>query len=174
MLRTVSDVRNPILGVTVTLVKSLGYGLVADLPMVFLPFLIGLDVPFELQLFYLGFAFFFLGAVAGRSSIVGFLGFVGAFLGLAFAALLCWTVLPSLYALLGLTVAVPPPAWEVPLAFLLGGVGGLGGMVTGKLGLRRVQHIAENVPTLRKCDRCGSRVGLSASKCWSCRATLRS
>jgi len=173
MRRTVSDVRNPILGVAVTLGKSLGYGLVACAPMVLLPFLVGLRLPFELQLVYLGFAFFFVGVLAGRASIVGFLGFIGAFLGMAFAATVWFTVLPSFVALSGLTSAFPLPGWELPVAFLLGAIGGLGGMVTGKLGLRRVQHIAATVPKTRKCERCGSRVGLAARKCWSCRATLR-
>src|SRR3970040_1160429 len=69
--RAMSEVRNPIIGVTVTLAKSLGYGLLACIPLVLLPVLVGVRLPFELQLLYFGFAFFFIGVFAGRASIVG-------------------------------------------------------------------------------------------------------
>lgn len=165
-MRTVSEVHNPISGMAVTLGKSLGLGLLVCIATLFLP-------AAELQLVYLGFAFFFVGVFAGRASIVGFLGFVGALLGTALAAILWFTVLPSFLPLPGFASPFPLPGWELPLVFLLGAVGGLGGMVTGKLGLRRVEQIAATVPKSRTCERCGSRVGLAARKCWSCRASLR-
>ena len=155
-----ASLRNPMAGTAITLGEALVLGLGVCLPTLLIPI-------FELRLLYLGFAFLFVGMVAGRESIAGFLGFAGAFVGASLATGL-W------FALLGwLGMPLPLGGWDLLVAVAYGAFGGAGGTITGKLGIRRLQRMVDRVPRNRTCDRCGSRVGLASRKCWSCKATLR-
>src|SRR5881296_1946275 len=49
---------------------------------------------------------------------------------------------------------------------------GLGGAASGKLGLKRIDRLTERAPKMRRCLKCGAKVGMSARKCWSCRSYL--
>lgn len=153
-------VRNPMAGTLVTLAESLGVGFALCIPTIFIPI-------FELRLLYLGFAVLGTGFLAGRASIAGFLGFAGAFIG-TFLAIYIWL---SIAGWLG----APLPLWGLDIFFALGfgALGGLGASATGALGVRRVERMIASAPKTRTCERCGSRVGIAARKCWSCRATLR-
>ncbi len=146
--------RNPLSGFAITILGSLGLTFLMSLPILW-PTLL----PIELRMIILAFVVFAMGAVAGRSSLLGFMGFVGAFVGGFFGAVLG----QYLFA---------PTGWEFLLALGFGAACGLGGLVTGKLGLRRVASAVRHMPQSRRCMRCGARVGLSATKCWSCRAYL--
>jgi ribosomal protein L40E len=44
--------------------------------------------------------------------------------------------------------------------------------VSGKLGLRRIERMSETGLKMRRCLKCGAKVGVAARKCWSCRAYL--
>ena len=153
-------VRNPLTGTLMTLGEASVLGLAVCLPTLFLPI-------FELRLLYLGFAFLFAGLVAGRESLAGFLGFAGAFVGASLAAATWFAVLGWLGTPLSLG------GWDLLVMIAYGALGGAGGTITGKLGIRRLQRMVDRVPRNRICERCGSRVGLTARKCWSCKATLR-
>jgi len=149
-------VRNPISSLGVTLATSAFGAFLVGLPSIFVPYV-------ELTLFYLVFAMFGVGLLAGRSSLLGSLGFAGAIVG-GFAGSFLWQVF--------LAPALWPSGWSLLLALAYGGLCGLGGMATGKLGLRRVEKMVESLPKLRRCQRCGAKVGINAKKCWSCRAYL--
>jgi ribosomal protein L40E len=58
------------------------------------------------------------------------------------------------------------------LDFAFGAVCGAGGLVMGRVGLRRIDRMAEHAMKMRRCLRCGAKVGIAARKCWSCRAYL--
>ena len=153
-------VRNPMTGTLATLGETLALGFGVCLPTLLIPI-------FELRLLYLGFALLLVGMVAGRESIAGFLGFAGGFVGASLAAGL-W------FAVLGwLGTPLPLGGWDLVVMTAYGALGGAGGTITGKLGIRRLQRMVDRVPRNRTCDRCGSRVGLASRKCWSCKATLR-
>ncbi len=145
-------VRNPLASLVQTLLASFGLSFLVAIPVLFIPY-------FELSLFYLALAFFGVGILAGRPSFLGSLGFAGAVTG-GFAGL--WLFQTLFW----------PNAWAFLLSIGFGALCGLGGMVTGKLGLRVVEKLAEELPKQRRCLRCGERVGLAARKCWSCRAYL--
>lgn len=144
--------RNPLHGLVLTVLVSLGVTFLAGIGVLFLPF-------FELRLFVLGFIALGAGILGGRTSLLGFIGLCGSFLGGFLGAFL----LQSLFW---------PTGWEVLFALGLGGIAGLGGLITGKLGPRRAAQDLETMLRSRRCPRCGTRVGLSASRCWSCRAVL--
>ena len=72
-------IRNPVTGMLFTLGEAFVIGLGLCLPTFIIP------VP-ELDFIYLGFAFLAAGVVAGRETIAGFMGFLGAFVGGAAAA----------------------------------------------------------------------------------------
>lgn len=135
-----------------TMVAAFVLSLLVCIPALFLPYV-------ELRYFILPFALFGVGLLAGRSSLIGGLGFSGALVG-GFAGTLLFQYLAW------------PNGWELLLALGFGAVCGLGGMATGKLGLRRVERAVERMPHLRRCQRCGARVGITARKCWSCKAYL--
>lgn len=145
-------VRNPIASLGTTIVAALALSFLVSIPVLFLP------IP-ELGYFYLPFVMFAAGLVAGRSSFLASLGFAGAIVG-GFAGAFLFQIL------------FWPSAWGFLLALGLGALCGLGGMATGKLGLRRVEKMVASLPRLRRCQRCGARVGLTARKCWSCKAYL--
>lgn len=145
-------VRNPLAGFVLTILVALGLSAVLVGPAALLPYL-------EFRLFYLAFALFGAGVLAGRNAYLGVLGLIGASLG----------------AFVGVYVGEVVFWWntyEVVLAALLALPCGLGGLVTGKLGIRRIEQASADAPVLRRCKRCGSRVGPKAEKCWSCKASL--
>ena len=151
-------VRNPLSALVVTIISSLGLIILAGVPVLFLPFI-------ELQLIVLSFAAVGIGAVAGRSSLIGSMGFAGALVGGFFGSFLFQLVVESLgYSW--------PVGWELLIALGLGALCGLGGLLTGKLGIRRVEKAVQAMPQQRRCSRCGAKVGITARKCWSCRAYL--
>jgi hypothetical protein len=124
-------------------------------------FLVSLFVPYlEFRLFFLGLALFGIGAFAGRKTYLGSLGFMGAYLGAFVGFYLSEIIFWSTNPMMELT------ALSLALA------SGLGGFVTGKLGVRKLERIERFAPGVRRCSNCGARVGTSAHKCWSCKATL--
>lgn len=152
-------VRNPLSGLALTILGALGLSFLVGLPILFLP-------AREIGLLYLPFVLFGIGMFAGRSSYIGFMGFAGATLG-AFVAM---------YAFRSLFLPTGWPMWPSGWGILLD-VGfalacGLGGLATGKLGLRRIERMTAHGAKVRRCRRCGAKVGLTARKCWSCRAYL--
>jgi len=149
-----ATVRNPIFSLLLTIAIAAGLAAAVSIPVFLFPML-GLPY-FELQLFYLAFAAFGAGMLAGRASFLGSMGFTGALLG-GFTGFLLfqWIVWPTRY--------------EFPVSLGLAGICAVGGLATGKLGVRRVERAIQELPELRKCQRCGTRVGLSARRCWSSR-----
>ena len=113
-------VRNPLIGFGLTAAAALILSFVISVPVLFFP-----DV--ALLLFYLPFALFGAGVLAGRTTFLGSIGFIG---------------------------------------------GSIGGFASGKLGLRRIERMTENAPKMRRCLKCGAKVGIAARKCWSCRSYL--
>src|SRR6266540_5016024 len=69
-----TTVRNPLSALVVTILTALGLTLLVGVPTLFLPY-------FELQLIILSFAAVGVGAVAGRSSLIGSMGLAGALVG---------------------------------------------------------------------------------------------
>lgn len=156
-----ASIRNPLAGFGITIFGALGLSFLAGLPTLFL-----LQVQRELIYFYLPFALFGVGMFSGRSGFLGSLGFIGATLG-GFVGIQTFQLL---------FVSQGWPMWPADLAILMnfafGALCGIGGLVMGRLGLRRVQRITEHAPKMRRCKRCGAKVGIAARKCWSCRAYL--
>jgi len=152
MAKVKVKLRNPLSGFAITIVVALGLTVLVAVPTLLIPF------P-ELRAIVLAFVLFAVGAAAGRSSLLGWLGLAGAFVGGFFGSVLFQFLLW-------------PTGWEILLGLGLGATCGLGGGVTGKLGMRRVEKALRSLPEIRRCQRCGARVGLTARKCWSCRATL--
>jgi len=107
-----------------------------------------------------------VGMLSGRSGFLGTLGFVGGTLG-GFV---------GIYVFQTLFVPQGWPIWPAGLAILLdfafGAVCGAGGLVMGRIGLRRIDRMADHGVKMRRCLRCGAKVGIAARKCWSCRAYL--
>ena len=65
-----------------------------------------------------------------------------------------------------------PADWTVLMPLAFGAACGLGGLVMGKIGLRRIDRLSEHGPKMRRCLRCGAKVGIAARKCWSCHGYL--
>ena len=149
-----TPLRNPLAGFVLAILASALLSGIVGFASTFIPFM-------EFRLFFLGFALFGVGVFAGRRTFLGSLGFVGAylgaFLGLYLAEQLFWT-----------------NGYMEILALAFAGAAGLGGLVTGKLGLVRLNRLQVVTPGPRRCHACGARVGVSAHKCWSCKATLSS
>ena len=145
-------VRNPLAGFVLAILTSVALSAVAGFASTFVPYL-------EFRLFFLGVALFGVGSFAVRTALLGPLVFCGGSLG-AFAGL----------SLLEIFFWVNP--WMELLALALALASGLGGFVTGKIGVAKLERIAEYAPGVRRCSACGARVGTSAHKCWSCKATL--
>lgn len=159
---SMAEARNPLsaLGVTIVVTTAITFfaGLILILiPMYVIP-VIELRV-FELRVFILGFIAFGAGIVAGRSSLIGLIGFTGGFLGGFVAAVL-------------LQLFLWPTGWELILSLALGAIAGGGSLITAKLGFRGLETILGSMRPTRRCPRCNSHVGLNARKCWSCRAIL--
>lgn len=147
-------VRNPLAGFALAIVTSALLAGVAGYASTYIPYT-------EFQLFILGFALFGVGAFAGRRTFLGSLGLVGAYLG----------------AFVGVYVSEIffwPNPWMELLALGLALAAGLGGLVTGKLGVITLSRSRAPPKTIRRCRNCGARVGMSAHKCWSCKASLSS
>ena len=147
-------VRNPLAGFGVTIGVALGLSAVFVWPVVtFVP------AYFEFWTFTLGFLMFGAGVFAARSSYLGsfgFLGgFIGGFVGFYIGESLFWI---NTYAFI--------------LALVMGGACGLGGFVSGKLGVARIEQASRIPRGYRRCRRCGARVGAEAERCWSCKAAL--
>jgi len=147
-----APLRNPLSAFVLAILISALLAGVAGYASTYIPFI-------EFRLFALGFALFAVGALAGRRIFIGSLGFVGAYLGafvgLLLAQQLFWF---NAYAeLIALGLALPA---------------GAGGFMMGKVGVHRLARSQQTTPGLRRCSSCGARVGASAHKCWSCKATL--
>jgi len=145
-------VRNPLVGFGLTIAWALGLAAGVTFASTFIPFI-------EFRLFFLGFALFGAGALAGRQSYLASLGFFGAYLG-SFV---------GLYVVQTLFWYNP---WILLMTAAMAGACGLGGATTGKLGLRRIERAAMEAPKSRHCPRCGARVGPTARKCWDCKGFL--
>ncbi len=65
-----------------------------------------------------------------------------------------------------------PEGFQVLMTLGFGAACGLGGAASGKLGLKRIERLTERAPKMRRCLKCGAKVGMSARKCWSCRSYL--
>lgn len=145
-------VRNPLAGFALASLVSFVLSGVAGFLSMFIP-------TTEFRLFALGFGLFAIGALASRKVFLGSLGFVGAylggFLGIYLTELLLW-----------------PNPWQVLLALAIGLAAGIGGFVSGKIGVIRLERMHRFEPAPRRCHNCGERVGMSARKCWSCKASL--
>ncbi|HYM39772.1 MAG TPA: hypothetical protein VEY12_06485 [Thermoplasmata archaeon] len=145
--------RNPLTGFVLAIfVSFLGSALAGYFVSTYVPYL-------EFRLFFLGFGLFAVGAIAARRTFLGSLGFVGCylggFLGLYVAELLWWFNSYQEIVALGLALGA-----------------GAGGFVMSKLGVHRLERAQRVQPGVRRCANCGARVGTSAHKCWSCKATL--
>ncbi len=148
-----SPLRNPLAGFGLAILVSAILSGIVGYAATYIPYV-------EFQLFFLGFTLFAAGVFAGRRTFMGTLGFtgsyLGAFVGLYISELLFWVNASNL---------------EV-MALVFSLAAGLGGLVTGKLGLVRLDRIQHVTPGMRRCRACGARVGVSARKCWSCKAAL--
>ena len=151
-------VRNLLSAFVITIIAAFGLCLLIS---VVIHFVLQILLPtfFEVEIIALSFAVVGLGAVAGRFSIIGSMGFVGSLVG-------------GFFAMLGFQTLVFPTDWIFPLSLFWGALTGVGGLLTGKLGLRRIDRALSAMPQQRRCARCGAKVGLTAQKCWSCRAFL--
>lgn len=155
-----ATVRNPLAGFALTILGTLGLAFLVGIPILFLP-----EFDRGLVYFYLPFAFFGAGFFAGRTTFLGSVGFLGGTIG-GFL---------SIYAFQSLFVSQGWPLWPAWTLIITMGFSvtcGLGGFAAGKLGLRRIDRLSEHAPKMRRCQKCGSKVGISARKCWSCRSYL--
>lgn len=154
-----ASVRNPLAGFALTILGALGLSFLVGVPVLFLP-------SGDLVYFYLPFALFGVGLFAGRTTFLGSLGFLGALIG-GFVGIYAFQVLfiPQGWALL-------PVGWEVLMTLGFGAACGLGGLTSGKIGLVRIERNVEHAPKMRRCLKCGAKVGMAARKCWSCRSYL--
>ncbi len=151
--------RNPLSGFMLAiLVSLLGAGIVGYLS-TYVPYL-------EFRLFFVGFGLLAVGYLSARRTFLGSLGFVGtylgAFVGFYAAETWFWGRAPTDLAFLSLEL----------LAFVMAFAAGLGGLLSGKLGIIRLERAQARQPSVRRCSSCGARVGWSAHKCWSCKAIL--
>lgn len=154
-----TSVRNPLSGfmfaILAALLGSTAVGFLSTL----VPYL-------EFRLFFLGFALLAVGWFSGRRTFLGSLGFVGtylgAFLGTYIAEVWFWVLMPTPLAFLSMEF----------LALLLALAAGAGGFMAGKLGIFRLERARARQPSVRRCAKCGARVGPSARRCWSCKASL--
>src|SRR5438552_18830734 len=102
--------------------------------------------------------------LSGRSGFLGTVGFVGGRRG-GFVGIYVFQ-----------TVFVPQgwPIWPAGLAILLYfafcAVCGACGLVMGRIGLRRIDRMADSVVEMRQCLRCGASVCTAVRMCCSSRA----
>src|SRR2546426_2406762 len=156
-----ATVRNPLAGFALTIVGALGLAFLVGVPFIlFVP-----QFDRGLIYFYLPFALFGAGFFAGRTTFLGSLGFLGATLG-GFI---------GLYAFQSLFVPQGWPLWPGLTSLITLGFSamcGLGGLATGKLGLRRIDRMTANAPKMRRGPQSGGKGGGGARKRWACRAYL--
>ena len=152
-------VRNPLVGFGLTNLAAGGLSFLVGVPILFLP------AP-ELVLFYLPFALFGVGVFAGRTTFLGSLGFLGSTIGAVLGVYLVQILfMPGGWPMW-------PLEWEFLMTLGFAAACGLGGFASGKLGLRRIERTVDNAPKMRRCLKCGEKVGISARKCWSCHSYL--
>ena len=151
--------RNPLAGFGLTVLGATVLSFLVSVPILFLP------QP-ELVFFYLPFALFAVGFFSARTSFIGMLGFVGGTVG-GFVGISAFQFLfmPSGWPLW-------PAGLEVLLTLGFAATCGLGGFSTGALGLRRMERMADHAMKMRRCAKCGAKVGVAARKCWSCHSYL--
>lgn len=153
------SVRNPLSGFALTTLGAAGLSFLVGLPVLFLP-------ASDLVYFYLPFALFGVGLFAGRGTFLGSLGFIGAMIGGFLGTYVFQIVLiPQGWAL-------APAGWDLLLTLGFGAACGIGGLASGKIGAVRIERISEHAPKMRRCLKCGAKVGISARKCWSCHSSL--
>ncbi len=147
-------VRNPLAGFGITILMAMALAALFVWPVVtFVP------AYFEFWAFALGFLLFGTGVLAARSSYLGSLGFLGGFIG----GFVGFYIGESLFWL---------NTYPFPLALAMALPCGLGGLVSGKLGVLKIERASRVAQGFRRCKRCGARVGAQAEKCWSCKAAL--
>ena len=151
-----APIRNPIAGFVLAILVSAPLAAVVGYASTFIPYL-------EFRLFFLGFGLFATGTVAARKTFLGSLGFVGtylgSFVGLYFAEIFLWSN-PDL---------VP---YHLILAAVLALAGGAAAFMMGRVGIHTLARMRRVTPGVRRCASCGARVGVSARRCWSCKAAL--
>src|SRR2546428_3111170 len=154
-------VRNPLAGFALTIVGALGLAFLVGVPFIlFVP-----QFDRGLIYFYLPFALFGAGFFAGRTTFLGSLGFLGGTLG-GFIGIYAFQ---SLFVPQGWPLW---PAWTFLITLGFSAMCGLGGLATGKLGLRRIDRMTAHAPKMRRCQKSGAKGGVAARKCWSFRAYL--
>src|SRR2546427_8156288 len=154
-------VRNPLAGFALTIVGALGLAFLVGVPFIlFVP-----QFDRGLIYFYLPFALFGAGFFAGRTTFLGSLGFLGGTLG-GFLGLYAFQ---SLFVPQGWPLW---PAWTSLITLGFSAMCGLGGLATGKLGLRRIDRMTANAPKMRRWPKSGAKGGGAARKGWARRAYL--
>lgn len=159
-----ASVRNPLAGFAIEIVEALGLSFLIGVPILFLP-------QRELVYFYLPFALFGVGLFAGRTTFLGSLGFMGATLG-AFVGIYLFQLVSAQLFFIAVEWPMWPADWAVLLTLAFAATCGLGGAASGKLGLKRMERRDEHAAKMRRCLKCGVKVGISARKCWSCHSYL--
>lgn len=154
-----ATIRNPLAGFGLTTLATLALSFLVCVPILFLP-------DREMLFFFVPFALFGVGAFAGRTTFLGSLGFIGGTIG-GFVGI-------YLFQVLFLPTGWPiwSGDWTVLMTLGFAALCGLGGFATGKLGLRRIDRLTDLAPKMRRCLKCGAKVGVEARKCWSCRSYL--
>ncbi len=147
--------RNPFSGLFVALVKTAILVPLLSIPLVVFTFL---GLPLEVSLPYGVAAYAIAGAIAGRSGTFAWAALAASFLG-AFVG----------YAAFALFV----PPMDLLVATIHATVAALASWASALWHMRRLTPdlIIANEKQ-RRCRLCGSRVGIRATRCWSCRASL--
>src|SRR2546426_2512922 len=149
-------VRNPLAGFALTIVGALGLSFLVGVPFIlFVP-----QFDRGLIYFYLPFALFGAGFFAGRTTFLGSLGFLGGTLG-GFIGIYAFQ---SLFVPQGWPLW---PAWTFLITLGFSAMCGLGGLATGKLGLRRIDRMTAHAPKMRRWQKCGGEGGGAARQCWA-------
>lgn len=146
------NVRNPLSGFLLTIMVAALSCVPIVIAAIFIPYM-------EFLLFYLGFAMFAAGVLAGRASYMALMGLSGGYIG-GFVGL--FTMMSLIY----------PIQLLLYFAFLFPLATALGGAVSGSLHGRHLNQVLVAAPKTRRCPRCGAQVGISARRCWDCHASL--
>src|SRR2546428_1087833 len=150
-------VRNPLAGFALTIVGALGLAFLVGVPFIlFVP-----QFDRGLIYFYLPFALFGAGFFAGRTTFLGSLGFLGGTLG-GFIGIYAFQ---SLFVPQGWPLW---PAWTSLITLGFSAMCGLGGLATGKLGLRRIDRMTAHAPKMRRIQQWGAIAGGAAPHSPSC------
>src|SRR5512136_2619583 len=146
------SVRNPLSGFLLTIVVAAVAGVPIVIAATLMPYM-------EFLLFFLGFAMFAAGVLAGRASYMGLMGFAGGYIG-GFL---------GLFTMMSLIFPIP---WYLYLSALFPLAAALGGAISGSLHGKHLNQVLVAAPKTRRCPRCGAQVGISARHCWDCHAAL--